>query len=182
MSQTSSTFDKAILRGFLFCLKHQGLSPIEAHSALLQFTKTEIFTVEEITELFNRNYRPKKTLFLIENGILNENAPEKFLTSVAEAGLQDIDTLRLLEIFRTVSTDPYSLETVETYLRAELDQKKLIIGKNFISGFLICLHRQNYKIEDSYEKLKATTGIEIEIGEVKKIYAEIAKGDYYDGM
>uniref|UniRef100_A0A1I7UYN8 FTH domain-containing protein n=1 Tax=Caenorhabditis tropicalis TaxID=1561998 RepID=A0A1I7UYN8_9PELO len=178
MNKTSSTLKKSILRGFVACLKHQGLSPSDAHYALLKFTRTEVFSLEQTRDLYEGNCFTRDVLYLSKDGEINEAVVAEFLACVAKVGFRKLGDSNLLDAFNQLFGDHYTAGTIQILLNKK--PKRNILSKDFIRGFLICLNRQDVSIEDSYMKLRAATGIKMEMKEVQEICGEIARGDFYE--
>uniref|UniRef100_A0A1I7UYN7 FTH domain-containing protein n=1 Tax=Caenorhabditis tropicalis TaxID=1561998 RepID=A0A1I7UYN7_9PELO len=167
---TSSTLDKHLLKGYLFCLYHQGVSRADAYSNLLEFTKTEVFTHEEFRELFhdfsigNYNLNTYSNLVLAENGVFQDSAVLEFLTyrysSTFFSELYN-EVLKITgkPLFTKDEIKDWSEKIFKkNHFRMELRRE---FNKIALMGFLICLKVQNKSAKEAHSNLLEVTRQEV---------------------
>ncbi|CAL2035340.1 unnamed protein product [Caenorhabditis brenneri] len=185
---TATTLDKETHRGHLYCLRKQGLTPRAAHTQLRYYTEDEVFTLEEVEQLFAdiniKKYRlnTHKYLLLAEDGVFNDTAVIEFLTHryahTFYGGLYT-DLLKVTgkELFNKKFVSKWNSQIFKKdHLALEIQRD---FNKNSLRGFLVCLFTQNNTAEQAHEKLLAVTGREVfSLAEVEKFFEQIRQGDY----
>uniref|UniRef100_A0A1I7THZ9 NR LBD domain-containing protein n=1 Tax=Caenorhabditis tropicalis TaxID=1561998 RepID=A0A1I7THZ9_9PELO len=171
---TFSCLKKEVLNGYLYCLHKQGLCALDSHSNLLEFTRTEVFSMEEVTKLFNsfnNGSFDMKFDYLAQNFQFYEQGMVNMVEKLSNPKENWKDCRRIIK------SNHYKIYFNE---KGKYKVQRKIYQKDCLRGFLLCLNIQKKTVKEAYEELKEMTEgkEEMSMDEVKDFYEHVS--DYFE--
>ena len=107
---TTTCLHPDFLKGYLFCLHHQKLDAIEAHSRLREFTRTEIFDLQQVTDFFEKEFktgiyelRSNDELVIAERGEALKNSMYELMSME----LRVVNRFKVMKMLQKLNLDRY---------------------------------------------------------------------------
>lgn len=187
---TTTCLNSDYLKGYLFCLNYQNLDVTEAHLRLLQFTKTEVFDSEKVSNLYQSisngtyNLRSHQDLIIAENGKASENSVYELIELYRKEFSPPEDVYELLEklkLAKFIRKDDIN-DWYDKQKHFQVEQLVRDYNTNAIRGFLVCLYLQNFSPVAAFDQLTvdAPQQEKLKLKDVIDLFQQIDQGEYVE--